>query len=157
MYNGGNMMESVMENLNNLKVEVKDKVCVITINRPKALNALNSDTLRELSQVIDVVSENEAILGVIITGEGKLDKQTCMGKTPCGVLQAGMRQGIPVIVMGGSVEEVEALNKSGFLAVLPLLPYPVSLEQAMDKDFTCRNIGRALEQQLRVIHYYMNH
>ena len=34
--------------------------------------------------------------------------------------------------MGGSVEEVEALNKSGFLAVLPLLPYPVSLEQAMD-------------------------
>lgn len=94
---------------------------------------------------------------LIITGEGKLDKQTCMGKTPCGVLQAGMRQGIPVIVMGGSVEEVEALNKSGFLAVLPLLPYPVSLEQAMDKDFTCRNIGRALEQQLRVIHYYMNH
>ena len=54
-------MESVMENLNNLKVEVKDKVCVITINRPKALNALNSDTLRELSQVIDVVSENEYV------------------------------------------------------------------------------------------------
>lgn len=66
---------------------------------------------------------------LIITGEGKLDKQTCMGKTPCGVLQAGMRQGIPVIVMGGSVEEVEALNKSGFLAVLPLLPYPVSLSR----------------------------
>ena len=109
--------------------------------------------------VLDALRFDECIRGadLIITGEGKLDKQTCMGKTPCGVLQAGIRQGIPVIVMGGSVEEVEALNKSGFLAVLPLLPYPVSLEQAMDKDFTCRNIGRALEQQLRVIHYYMNH
>jgi glycerate kinase len=109
--------------------------------------------------VLDALRFDECIRGadLIITGEGKLDKQTCMGKTPCGVLQAGMRQDIPVIVMGGSVEEVEALNKSGFLAVLPLLPYPVSLEQAMDKDFTCRNIGRALEQQLRVIHYYMNH
>ena len=98
--------------------------------------------------VLDALRFDECIRGadLIITGEGKLDKQTCMGKTPCGVLQAGMRQGIPVIVMGGSVEEVEALNKSGFLAVLP-----------MDKDFTCRNIGRALEQQLRVIHYYMNH
>ena len=107
----------------------------------------------------DALRFDECIRGadLIITGEGKLDKQTCMGKTPCGVLQAGMRQGIPVIVMGGSVEEVEALNKSGFLAVLPLLPYPVSLEQAMDKDFTCWNIGRALEQQLRVIQYYMNH
>ena len=38
-----------------------------------------------------------------------------------------MGQDIPVIVMGGSVEEVEALNTCGFLAVLPLLPYPVSL------------------------------
>ena len=112
-----------------------------------------------IRMVLDALRFDECIRGadLIITGEGKLDKQTCMGKTPCGVLQAGMRQGIPVIVMGGSVEEVEALNKSGFLAVLPLLPYPVSLEQAMDKDFTCRNIGRALEQQLRVIQYYMNH
>lgn len=112
-----------------------------------------------IRMVLDALRFDECIRGadLIITGEGKLDKQTCMGKTPCGVLQAGMRQGIPVIVMGGSVEEVEALNKSGFLAVLPLLPYPVSLEQAMDKDFTCWNIGRALEQQLRVIQYYMNH
>lgn len=112
-----------------------------------------------IRMVLDALRFDECIRGadLIITGEGKLDKQTCMGKTPFGVLQAGVRQDIPVIVMGGSVEEVEALNKSGFLAVLPLLPYPVSLEQAMDKDFTCRNIGRALEQQLRVIQYYMNH
>lgn len=112
-----------------------------------------------IRMVLDALRFDERIRGadLIITGEGKLDKQTCMGKTPFGVLQAGMGQDIPVIVMGGSVEEVEALNTCGFLAVLPLLPYPVSLEQAMDKDFTCRNIGRALEQQLRVIHYYMNH
>lgn len=64
-------MENMVENLENLKVKVKDKVCVITISRPKALNALNNDTLRELSQVIDVVSEKDEILGVIITGEGK--------------------------------------------------------------------------------------
>ena len=112
-----------------------------------------------IRMVLDALRFDERIRGadLIITGEGKLDKQTCMGKTPFGVLQAGMGQDIPVIVMGGSVEEVEALNTCGFLAVLPLLPYPVSLEQAMDKDFTCWNIGRALEQQLRVIKYYMNH
>ncbi len=109
-----------------------------------------------IRMVLDALRFDERIRGadLIITGEGKLDKQTCMGKTPFGVLRAGMRQGIPVVVMGGYVEEVEALNASGFLAVLPLLPYPVSLEQAMDKDFTCRNIGRALEQQLRVIRHY---
>lgn len=112
-----------------------------------------------IQMVLDALRFDERIQGadLIITGEGKLDKQTCMGKTPYGVLQAGRRQCIPVIVMGGSVEEVEALNQSGFLAVFPLLPYPVSLEQAMDKDFTCQNIMRALEQQLRLIRYYRNH
>lgn len=112
-----------------------------------------------IQMVLETLRFDERIQGadLIITGEGKLDKQTCMGKTPYGVLQAGRRQSIPVIVMGGSVEEVEALNQSGFLAVFPLLPYPVSLEQAMDKDFTCQNIKRALEQQLRLIRYYRNH
>lgn len=112
-----------------------------------------------IQMVLEALRFDERIQGadLIITGEGKLDKQTCMGKTPYGVLQAGRRQSIPVIVMGGSVEEVEALNQSGFLAVFPLLPYPVSLEQAMDKDFTCQNIMRALEQQLRLIRYYRNH
>lgn len=108
-------MESVMENLNNLKVEVKDKVCVITINRPKALNALNSDTLRELSQVIDVVSENEAILGVIITGEGKVFvagadiRQMQNYKSEEGRKYAGYAQGI--------FDKIEALEKTVIAAV----------------------------------------
>ncbi len=109
-----------------------------------------------IQMVLEALRFDERIQGadLIITGEGKLDKQTCMGKTPFGVLQAAMKQDIPVIVLGGSVMEVDLLNASGFLAVLPLLPYPASLEQAMDKDFTKRNIMRALEQQLRVIQYY---
>lgn len=64
-------METLVESLKNLRVEVKEKVCIITMNRPKALNALNNDTLKELSQIIDIVSEKEEILGIIITGEGK--------------------------------------------------------------------------------------
>lgn len=109
------MMESVMENLNNLKVEVKDKVCVITINRPKALNALNNDTLRELSQVIDAVSENEAILGVIITGEGKVFvagadiRQMQNYKSEEGRKYAGYAQGI--------FDKIEALEKTVIAAV----------------------------------------
>lgn len=112
-----------------------------------------------IQMVLDALHFEERIQGaaLIITGEGKLDKQTCMGKTPFGVLQAGLKQAIPVIVLGGSVEETEALNKAGFLAVLPLLPYPVSLEQAMDKEFTRHNIMRVLEQHMRMIRYYTNH
>lgn len=120
---------------------------------------LHAELMSGIDLVLDVLHFEERIRGadLIITGEGKLDKQTCMGKTPFGVLQAGKKLHIPVIALGGSVEEVKALNEAGFLAVLPLLPYPVALEQAMDKDFTCHNIRRVVEQQLRVIRYYTSH
>jgi len=87
---------------------------------------------------------------LIITGEGKLDRQTGMGKTPAGVLNAGKRQQIPVIAIGGAVEETEALMQQGFLAVMSIQPGPVSLEQAMDKSFAYEQIKRIVEQIIRL-------
>ncbi len=91
---------------------------------------------------------------LVITGEGKLDRQTGMGKTPAGILHAATEQGIPVIAIGGSIEETDRLNELGFLSVFPVQPGVVSLEQAIDKTFTCRNISRTVEQILRIIQYY---
>lgn len=87
---------------------------------------------------------------LIITGEGKLDRQTGMGKTPAGVLEAGKRHQIPVVAIGGSVEESDALIRQGFLAVFSIQPGPVSIEQAMDKSFACRQIERIVEQIIRL-------
>ncbi len=56
---------------NNIILEKNDNIAVIKINRPKALNALNSDTLKELNSVIDEVSKDEDVYVVLLTGEGK--------------------------------------------------------------------------------------
>ena len=88
---------------------------------------------------------------LIITGEGKLDRQTTMGKTPAGILEAGKRQRIPVIAIGGAVEDTDALLRQGFLAVMSIQPGPVSLEQAMDKTFAGRQVERVVEQVIRLI------
>jgi len=87
---------------------------------------------------------------LIVTGEGKLDRQTGMGKTPAGILEAGKRQQIPVVAIGGAVEETEALLKQGFLAVLSIQPGPVTLEQAMDQAFAYRQVERIVEQIIRL-------
>ena len=108
-----------------------------------------------IEMVLDALQFDTQIAGadLIFTGEGKLDAQTCMGKTPFGVLRRAQRQGIPVVALGGAVEAIEELNRCGFLAVLPILPYPTSLAKAMDPTFTQQNIERTIAQVLRLIHY----
>ncbi|MGH4051971.1 MAG: short-chain-enoyl-CoA hydratase [Clostridium sp.] len=55
----------------NIVLQKEDKVAVLTISRPKALNALNSETLKELNLAIDEVAKDDEIYALILTGEGK--------------------------------------------------------------------------------------
>lgn len=55
---------------NNVILEKEGNVAVVTINRPYALNALNSETLIELNGVIDVLEADNTIYAVILTGAG---------------------------------------------------------------------------------------
>jgi enoyl-CoA hydratase/carnithine racemase len=57
--------------LNNLLLEHDGAVAVITINRPKVLNALNSETMDELRRTILALKHDDAVRSVIITGAGE--------------------------------------------------------------------------------------
>ena len=91
---------------------------------------------------------------LVITGEGKLDRQTRMGKTASGVLTAASRANVPVIALGGSVEDVEELNKEGFLALFSISSGPTSLEEAMESENAIRNTTQITEQIMRTIKHY---
>jgi enoyl-CoA hydratase len=56
--------------LPDVKLEVKEHVAVITMNRPEAMNALNGKVLRELKEVVAQVRDDPDVRVVIITGEG---------------------------------------------------------------------------------------
>lgn len=57
--------------MNNLLMEVENEIAVVTINRPKSLNALNSETLAELDQLFTEISGRKDIKVVILTGSGQ--------------------------------------------------------------------------------------
>ena len=57
-------------NYNNILLEISDKISYITINRPNQLNALNSDTIKELSSTIILSEQNKNVRCIIITGSG---------------------------------------------------------------------------------------
>lgn len=55
----------------NLILEIDGKVAVVTINRPESLNALNKQTLKELSLVMDELRNDTGVRAIILTGSGE--------------------------------------------------------------------------------------
>ncbi|MET3163688.1 UNVERIFIED_ORG: glycerate kinase [Arthrobacter sp. UYEF10] len=87
---------------------------------------------------IDVVLEftelEQRLAGadLVITGEGSLDEQSLLGKTPMGVARAAARAGIPVIaVCGRSTLSQEQLTEAGFRAVHALTDFEKNVEKCM--------------------------
>jgi enoyl-CoA hydratase len=60
-----------MSTFENLVYEKKSAIAHLTINRPKALNALNQLTLKEISAALEDASADAAIRGLILTGAGE--------------------------------------------------------------------------------------
>ena len=57
--------------MNNLAFQVVDEIATITIQRPKALNALNTETLTELHTLFEDITSRKDIRVVILTGDGE--------------------------------------------------------------------------------------
>lgn len=60
-----------LDSLENIKINKDGSILTITMDRPKAMNVLNNDTLTELKEIFDYAKADDSILGIIITGNGK--------------------------------------------------------------------------------------
>ena len=58
-------------NFENLMFKKEGNIGILSINRPKALNALNSATLKEINQAIDMIEKDDEVHILILTGEGR--------------------------------------------------------------------------------------
>ena len=85
--------------------------------------------------ILDAVGLEEELSGadVVVTGEGRLDFQTAMGKAPVGVARLAKKYNAKVIAFAGSVtKEATACNKEGIDAFFPILRSVCTLAEAMD-------------------------
>jgi enoyl-CoA hydratase len=57
--------------MENVRTETRDGVCIITIDRPKVLNALNAQTVGEIGEAFEQARTDEAVKAVIVTGGGE--------------------------------------------------------------------------------------
>lgn len=88
---------------------------------------------------------------LVVTGEGRLDGQTSMGKAPVGVARLAKQFHKPVVALAGSVTpEAEACNHVGINAFFPIVMGPCTLEQAMEPQTAGTNLSHTAEQVFRL-------
>lgn len=88
----------------------------------------------------------------VITGEGKLDLQTAMGKAPIGVAGLAKKHGRRVIAFaGGTTEDAGKCNEEGIDAYFGILRLPMTVEEAMGYETARANLMSAAEQVFRLI------
>ena len=89
---------------------------------------------------------------IVITGEGRLDGQTVMGKAPIGVAQLAKKHGKRVLAFSGILGDgVEAVNAAGIDAYFPILRRLVTLEEALDVKNAAANLSATVEQAFRIL------
>lgn len=115
---------------------------------------LTADLESGVGLVLDITRLKEKLQGVdlVITGEGKLDGQTSMGKAPAGIAALAKKFGIPVIALAGDVSEGNPLlHESGISSYFPIVSGPMDLEVAMNPEIARKNLIRTSEQLGRVL------
>ncbi|OXB93251.1 glycerate kinase [Parageobacillus galactosidasius] len=95
---------------------------------------LEAKLKRGVEIVLETVNFHERIQGasLVITGEGRIDRQTIFGKTPIGVAKAAKRYNIPVIAIAGSVsDDSDVVRSYGIDALYSIVPGIIPLEKAL--------------------------
>ncbi|MDD2960672.1 MAG: glycerate kinase [Muribaculaceae bacterium] len=114
---------------------------------------LDAELKSGIDTILDIVDFDEQLqeCDLVITGEGKIDAQTGMGKALGGILSRSERKNVPVVVVAGAVDGVKNLNEQGFTSLFSIQPAPVTLEKAMDSNFAYNNIKNEISQIVRLI------
>ena len=98
-----------------------------------------------------------SVADLVVTGEGRLDGQTVMGKAPIGVAKLAKKYGKKVVAFSGSVTEDAILcNQHGIDAFFPIVRRLISLDEAMSKEVAYKNMKETATQVFRLINLY-NH
>ena len=89
---------------------------------------------------------------VVITGEGRMDSQTVMGKAPVGIAKLAKKYGKTVLAFCGSVGSGAVVcNEHGIDAFFPIVRTPCTLSDAMNKQNAMANMTDSVQQVMRII------
>lgn len=96
------------------------------------------------------LSKHIANADLVITGEGQIDSQTAFGKTPAGIAKIARAYRVPVVAIGGSLnDDSHIVFKHGIAALESSIARETSLEESLHRAKL--NIANAAERIMRLV------
>ena len=118
------------------------------------LSYLNATLTPGIDLILNAVELEKELkdADITVTGEGRLDHQTTMGKAPVGVAKLAKKYGSKVVAFAGSVTpEATACNVAGIDAFFPIVRGITTLAEAMDPRNAKANMSATVEQVFRLL------
>lgn len=115
---------------------------------------LNGRLRSGIQIVLDSIRLADAVKDAdyVITGEGRLDAQTAMGKAPIGVAKLAKQYGAKVIALAGcTTADAAECNRQGIDAFFSIVDKAMPLEEAMNKETALRNMTNTAQQVFNLI------
>lgn len=111
-----------------------------------------------IALILSAIGIKEALskADLLVTGEGRMDKQTAMGKGPAGVAQLAKScqpYCLTVALCGSAARDAERVNQHGIDAYFPILHAPMTLQEAMNRATTEQNLRQTIQQVMHLIHH----
>ena len=122
-------------------------------------NYLGAELSPGIELILQMLNVNDYLSSadLVITGEGKIDFQSSMGKAPTGVAKLAKKYGANVIAFAGVVDnDAVEVNKHGIDAFFPILDQIRTVEEAMEAKKAEENLRRCVNQVFRLIYLYKN-
>ncbi len=118
------------------------------------LGFLNSKLESGIKIILEEIKLEEAIkdADLVITGEGRLDNQTAMGKAPIGVAKLAKKHKVKVIAVAGcTTEDAVKCNEEGIDAYFSIINSAMTIEEAVNKETAIKNMTSTMTQIFRLI------
>ncbi len=118
------------------------------------MSYLNANLKKGIELVLDATNLEENIKNcdIVITGEGRLDFQTAMGKAPVGIAAIAKKYGKKVFAFSGGVtKDAKECNNKGIDAFFPIVRGVCTLSEAMENENAKSNMADTVEQVFRAL------
>lgn len=115
---------------------------------------LNTSLKPGIQTILSLANFEQRINGadLVITGEGRIDRSTFMGKGPYGIMMTAKVHNVPVVALAGSVaDDIDSYNLCDIVAITPP---DTPLETAMRTDIASQNIRKAIAAYLKDRHLH---